>query len=547
MVILGPDAAELTPPPGTDQPPLPGGTRAPSGDPEEPSTRPGSWLTLAALVVVAAFGGALRGGGLTSQGLWRDDAWVALSGHVGIGEAWQMWATAPGTYLVDRTVLVLGSGSTIWAQMPAFVAGIAAIPATYVLARCFRLSRLAGVLMATGIALAPLCIIYSTRFKEYEVDILLSCATLAVGEVARRTPGARQLATLAVVSVVVVRLLGHRGRRHRRRVARPSRGDLAWPTAGLATARRRGRCRGGVRLCRGRPDLLRRDLPVPGPLLGRRVREPPEHRLVRLVPRVDRVAPPGRCRRPRRAERTARASCSWGSGSPSPSSVSRAEPFHARTCPRPGPRRSGQCGAGAAARDRTHGPVPLPRSAAPHRCGHHPDRRRDRPGHRRRPRREARAIAATSLVVGVLVLGLWTAHAWSVRPTYPGVDVTASAAQIDRHEQAGDHIFVSELARYPWALAEDPHPDVRFGSTWAAGFTVVSTQPDVFIVPSEYYEGDSHPKAWAAAVERDHRLWFVWSPPLSLSPSYQALLADGWRRRTTLHATGVSATLLVRP
>ena len=202
MVILGPDAAELTPPPGTDQPPLPEGTRAPSGDPEEPSTRPGSWLTLAALVVVAAFGGALRGGGLTSQGLWRDDAWVALSGHVGIGEAWQMWATAPGTYLVDRTVLVLGSGSTIWAQMPAFVAGIAAIPATYALARCFRLSRLAGVLMATGIALAPLCIIYSTRVKEYEVDILLSCATLAVGEVARRTPGARQLATLAVVSVV---------------------------------------------------------------------------------------------------------------------------------------------------------------------------------------------------------------------------------------------------------------------------------------------------------------------------------------------------------
>ena len=119
--------------------------------------------------------------------------------------------------------------------------------------------------------------------------------------------------------------------------------------------------------------------------------------------------------------------------------------------------------------------------------------------------------------------------------------------QIDRHEQPGDHVFVSELARFPWALAEDPHPDLRFGTTWATGFTVVSTQPDVFIVPSEYYEGDSHPRVWAAAMQRDHRLWYVWSPPLSLAPSYRALLAEGWRPRRTLHATGISATLLVRP
>ncbi len=546
MVILGPDAAELTPPPGTDQPPLPEGTRAPSGDPEEPSTRPGSWLTLAALVVVAAFGGALRGGGLTSQGLWRDDAWVALSGHVGIGEAWQMWATAPGTYLVDRTVLVLGSGSTIWAQMPAFVAGIAAIPATYALARCFRLSRLAGVLMATGIALAPLCIIYSTRVKEYEVDILLSCATLAVGEVARRTPGARQLATLAVVSVVAfacsatvaVVIAGvwlaqavatWRGRR--RGWPRPvvvaavaavcgcaavalifydeispslarfwaagfvshqsigsfvsSLGWIVWHL--LADAVGLGALSAPLRVVLLGLWLA---IAVVGLRANRSMLAPALALVLAVLASVARVQPLGTGRTDQYLYPAVLLLTAAG--------ITRI--------------------AAAIARD----------------IG-------------RRPRREVRAIAATSLVVGVLVLGLWTAHAWSVRPTYPGVDVTALAAQIDRHEQAGDHIFVSELARYPWALAEDPHPDVRFGSTWAAGFTVVSTQPDVFIVPSEYYEGDSHPKAWAAAVERDHRLWFVWSPPLSLSPSYQALLADGWRRRTTLHATGVSATLLVRP
>ena len=85
--------------------------------------------------------------------------------------------------------------------MPSFVAGVAAIPAVYALVRCFRFGRLAGLLVATAIATAPLCVEYSTRVKEYELDILLSCAVLAAGELARRTPGRRQLAVLAVSSV----------------------------------------------------------------------------------------------------------------------------------------------------------------------------------------------------------------------------------------------------------------------------------------------------------------------------------------------------------
>jgi hypothetical protein len=133
------------------------------------------------------------------------------------------------------------------------------------------------------------------------------------------------------------------------------------------------------------------------------------------------------------------------------------------------------------------------------------------------------------------------------QPTYPGVDVQSLAAAIAHDEQPGDRIFVSELARFPWA--EEAHSPVvlRFSEQWATGFTVVSADPRVFIAPSEHYEGDFHPAAWAAAERGAHRLWYVWSPPLAvLNPSNAALRADGWRPVRTLHATGISATLLVR-
>ena len=48
-------------------------------------------------------------------------------------------------------------------------------------------------------------------------------------------------------------------------------------------------------------------------------------------------------------------------------------------------------------------------------------------------------------------------------------------------------------------------------------------------------------------MSNDHRLWYVWSPPLAFDPSYRALLAQGWRARTVLRAPGALATLLVRP
>jgi hypothetical protein len=129
---------------------------------------------------------------------------------------------------------------------------------------------------------------------------------------------------------------------------------------------------------------------------------------------------------------------------------------------------------------------------------------------------------------------------------YPGVDVKSLAAKVSAEYRPGDHIVVNELMRYSWALYEDPKPHLRFGPQWSTGFTVVSTQSDTFIAPSEYYEGDSHPQAWARSLSSYRRLWLVETAPLSLSPLYAALRHDGWHQVGKIAAPGCGALLLER-
>ena len=525
----------------------PAATPSGQGEQRAPAERQGRWLTLVALAVVTAFGAYLRAHGLSGLGLWRDDAWVALSAHVGLGEAWRMWFTTPGSDFIDRTVLVLSPGTTIWAQMPSFVAGVAAIPAVYALARCFRFGRLAGLLVATAIATAPLCVVYSTRVKEYELDILLSCAVLAAGELARRTPGRRQLAVLAVASVasflcsaslaaviagvwIALAIHSWRGRR------------LAWPRSVVAAfgATACGCAAVGLAFYTKISPAEDRFWEREGAFVAHQsvgslfsslgwgvwhllayavglgsLTEPARVVLVTLW--VVLVAIGLSKNRSMLAPALAVVVAVLAS-------AAHMEPL--------GTGRSDQYLYPALLLLTVAGVSRVYAAVA-----------RDVT---RRPRREVVAVSAVTLLLGGLALGLWAAHAWSDRPVYPGVDVRALAAQIDRHEQPGDHVFVSELMRFPWALVEETRPELRFGRAWTNGFTVVSTDPRVFIVPSEYFEGGSDPKAWAAATSRYHRLWYVWSPPLAVDPSYGALLADGWHPRTVLRAPGGSATLLVR-
>jgi hypothetical protein len=101
--------------------------------------------------------------------------------------------------------------------------------------------------------------------------------------------------------------------------------------------------------------------------------------------------------------------------------------------------------------------------------------------------------------------------------------------------------------RYPWALYEAKPLRIELGQDWSTNFTVENTDPGVFIDPSEDYEGDQHPTAWAKAMNRYQRIWYVWSPPLSVFTfSWGALLHDGWHVERTITAPGCAAYLLVR-
>jgi hypothetical protein len=107
---------------------------------------------------------------------------------------------------------------------------------------------------------------------------------------------------------------------------------------------------------------------------------------------------------------------------------------------------------------------------------------------------------------------------------------------------------VNEVTRYPWAFYEDKPLRLEFGSDWSTGFTVVSTDQNVFIAPSEDYEGGAQLARWADDMAAYRRLWYVWTKPRSqFSASYEVFLRDGWRPVQTVQAPGCGATLLVHP
>jgi hypothetical protein len=76
------------------------------------------------------------------------------------------------------------------------------------------------------------------------------------------------------------------------------------------------------------------------------------------------------------------------------------------------------------------------------------------------------------------------------------------------------------------------------------GFSVVSTQPDVFIVPSYPNEGGSEPATWATSLEKYRRLWLVEVITSLRKPILMALQQAGWRSVRTITATGCEAILL---
>jgi len=178
-------------------------TSAPTAPAEGADGRRGSlppWpaATLAALVVIGAIA---RAHGFSSLDLWFDDAWAAAPARVGLSQAVHMVLTAPGYGLALRSWVRLDPATTWFAQIPAFVLGLCAIPAVYALLRYFGSSRWISLAGSAAVAVSPVAVQYSTRLKEYPFDLLSACALLWLEERARRTGDPRSLAALAAASV----------------------------------------------------------------------------------------------------------------------------------------------------------------------------------------------------------------------------------------------------------------------------------------------------------------------------------------------------------
>ncbi len=511
---------------------------ATAGDAADPPERLSRAFTTVILFVVIGAGTAMRVQGLTTLGFYRDDAWAAMSSRVGIGTAWHMWVTAPGFYFLERSFIALHPQSTWWAQLPALAAGVAAIPAIYFLARHFGFGRVAGLALACIVSVSPICVVYSTRVKEYSTVFLVSVAVLWAAESARRHADPTRLTVLSVLSVAAFAVSASLG---------PVIAG-AWIALGIGVLRGHGHRRAVIvcavataALCGVVAAIFYRAV---SPALTRfwsgsyislgsgffvAARSSLSSLYANLL-HITGIAPTGQVVLVVMLLALSALGASRNSAMLGPAcavvvalclSVARRAPLGTgRTDEYLYPAlllllASGAVRLWAAVRDHLD-PVGL------------------------------RAVGTATAFVSVALAGALIGDSIVTATPYPGVDVEALASALGRDAEPSDHIVVGELTRYPWAYYEDRPLRLRFGPAWATYFTVTSTDPKVFIVPSEHYEGGSQPTRWAGAFRNDHRLWFVLTPPQSLNPTYAALVHQGWHAVRTLRAAGCAAILLER-
>src|SRR5215211_55067 len=133
-------------------------------------------LTAAVLTAVAFIA---RRGGLPTDGLWHDDAWVVYGATKGsLSHLFTVGADHPGFTLVLMAWTRLG-GSFESTAYPALIAGTLGPPALYLVLRYLRIARSISALLGATLAAAHIHIMYSGRVKAYTVDVLIVLGLVA--------------------------------------------------------------------------------------------------------------------------------------------------------------------------------------------------------------------------------------------------------------------------------------------------------------------------------------------------------------------------------
>src|ERR1019366_10546543 len=180
-------------------------TRADGDAPVDSQDKTGSpiaWPELLVLIGLVVVGAVIRAHGFTNLDLWFDDAWAAAPARVGLSKAVHMVLTAPGCGLALRSWIRIDPGTTWFAQLPAYLLSVVAIPSVWGVVRRLHLPRWTALGAAAVIAAGPLAVQYSTRVKDYPFDLLAACVLLVLAERVREVPSTLRLWSLAGASVV---------------------------------------------------------------------------------------------------------------------------------------------------------------------------------------------------------------------------------------------------------------------------------------------------------------------------------------------------------
>jgi MFS family permease len=163
-------------------------------------------------------------------------------------------------------------------------------------------------------------------------------------------------------------------------------------------------------------------------------------------------------------------------------------------------------------------------------------------------------VALMALVVGFAV----TAGLRQTRATpYPAADVHALDLAVGARRLPGDGVVVGQFSRYPYALYGAAPVRLVFSPAYSTGFAVVSSEPDVYILPAEYYEGGYDPDAAVRFASGYRRIWYIATdtPAFDTPPSIQQneyvpevrLVAAGFHVAERLRGEGAHADLLLAP
>jgi hypothetical protein len=498
-------------------------------------------MDLALIACVSVLAAALRYPGLTDHGLYRDDAWVALSSRADFATAWRLGITMPG---YELAIGVWGrlSLSTRWMQTPELLASVATVAGVYLLARHLSCGRVASFGAAAVIALSPMAIIYATRVKSYSIDSLSTVLILALAARVLARPDWRRWSALAVAAVATTAL-----------------SVSVIPVAVAAVVWCGWR---GLRDCGG-PSEWRRLWRAPAAVV------PIAYAafvfvfafavLAAVPPPLRYFWEPNYVSGPSSAVNAIEGfvgglfAQTWGLGTMALSLIL----LGVLTCRRDiAPLLVAPVALGFLLAVAQRAPFgggrtdiylyPCIAIALALTVDHHVIGRLPTPA--------VIPVVSAMALLGVAAT-LPSRYALTATP-YPSADVEQLGREVTQRRQPGDGVVVAPFTRYAFALYDDEPPTLTLSSNYSTGFTASSTDPDVLIMPAEYYEGGYSLEVVDPFVAGRNRIWYLAtdSPESDTPADVQAteydgerrLLASGFTFEQRIDVAGAHADLLVR-